>query len=175
MIFLYSSWWDPKRRYSCPPRRIGWPRRWRWFLPIHSIPRPIVRQGIIWYQTKLNSLQKGNSEIKINQNYQISKMSFRKVWLTFLFNLADFQKNWSLKNWRSFKKCVKQKIAQNHYNMDIYEATKDLDLELDRHLQWKIKFQLLCMYSSHFTQYYLALIFNTILCSKIQDQYQMKM
>jgi len=35
----------------------------------------------------------------------------------------------------SFKKHVKKKIAQNHLNMDIYVTTKDLDLDLDRHLQ----------------------------------------
>ena len=129
---------------------------------LHSSTDCAERLNLVENQNNLIT-KKENQKIKTNQNYQISKMSFRKVWLTFLFNLADFQKNWSLKNWRSLKKCVKQKIAQNHYNMDIYEATKDLDLELDRHLQWKIKFQLLCMYSSHFTHYYLALIFNTIL------------
>merc|ERR1712212_456523 len=35
--------------------------------------------------------KKGKSEIKTNQNYQISKMSPRKVRQNFLFNLADFQ------------------------------------------------------------------------------------
>jgi len=111
--FVQLGWWDPQGRYSCPPRRIGWPRRWRWFLPIHSIHRPIVRQGLIWLQTKTNLKPKReNQKIKINQNYQISKMSFRKAWQNFLFNLADFSKNeifWSQKNWRSFQEHVKQK------------------------------------------------------------------
>merc|ERR1712243_178896 len=65
-------------------------------------------------------------------------------------------------------KHVKKKIAHNHFNMDIYETTKDLDLDLDRHLQRRIKSQLLLKHSSHFTHYYLAFISTPFYPSKIK-------
>ena len=46
LLFYFRSWWNPQGRHSCPSRWIGRPRRWRRFLPIHPIRRPIVRQGL---------------------------------------------------------------------------------------------------------------------------------
>ena len=123
---------------------------------LHSSTDCAERLNLVENQNNLIT-KKENQKIKTNQNYQISKMSFRKVRQNFLFNLADFQKL-KPKNWMSFKKHVKKKIAQNHLNMDIYVTTKDLDLDLDRHLQGRIKYQLLWMYSSHFTHYHFAFI-----------------
>jgi len=86
--FVQLGWWNPQGRYSCPPRWIGWSRRWRWFLPIHSIHRPIVRQGLSWCLNQ-NTLQEQKSKESI-QNYLVIKMSFRKVCTFF----SDSQDSW---------------------------------------------------------------------------------
>merc|ERR1712062_762821 len=56
---------------------------------LHSSTDCAERLNLVENQNNL--ITKKENQIKINQNYQISKMSSRKVRQNFLFNLADFQ------------------------------------------------------------------------------------